>query len=119
MTDRDPRVPTSDSEVPAPPRRYPAWTDPPLPGGPTDPTPPGSATWPSRGGGTSAQLVKQGHRVPILYGRRTFAPDIVYASVADNTLHCNRLAILNIPTSAAGLASGMIWSDGGTLKIVP
>jgi hypothetical protein len=41
------------------------------------------------------------------------------ASVADNTLHCNRLAILNIPTSAAGLASGMIWSDGGTLKIVP
>jgi len=41
------------------------------------------------------------------------------ASVADNTLHCNRLAILNIPTSAAGLASGMIWSDSGTLKIVP
>jgi hypothetical protein len=42
------------------------------------------------------------------------------ASVADDTLHCaNRLAILTIPTSAAGLPSGMIWSDGGTLKIVP
>jgi hypothetical protein len=41
------------------------------------------------------------------------------ASVADDTLHCAKLAILSIPTSAAGLPSGMIWSDGGTLKIVP
>ena len=41
------------------------------------------------------------------------------ASVADDTLHCAKLAILGIPTSAAGLPSGMIWSDGGTLKIVP
>lgn len=40
-------------------------------------------------------------------------------SVASNTLHCANLAILQIPTSAAGLASGMIWSDSGTLKIVP
>ncbi|MCG3146094.1 MAG: hypothetical protein HONDAALG_03947 [Gammaproteobacteria bacterium] len=41
------------------------------------------------------------------------------ASVADDTLHCAKLAILSIPTSAVGLASGMIWSDSGTLKIVP
>lgn len=41
------------------------------------------------------------------------------ASVADDTLHCAKLAILGIPTSAVGLPSGMIWSDGGTLKIVP
>ena len=41
------------------------------------------------------------------------------ASVANDTLHCAKLAILGIPTSAAGLPSGMIWSDGGTLKIVP
>ncbi len=41
------------------------------------------------------------------------------SSVADDTLHCAKLAILGIPTSAAGLPSGMIWSDGGTLKIVP
>ena len=40
-------------------------------------------------------------------------------SVADDTLHCARLAILQIPISAVGLPSGMIWSDGGTLKIVP
>lgn len=40
-------------------------------------------------------------------------------SVAHNTLHCAKLAILGIPTSAVGLASGMIWSDSGTLKIVP
>ena len=41
------------------------------------------------------------------------------ASVANDTLHCAKLAILAIPTSAVGLASGMIWSDSGTLKIVP
>ena len=40
-------------------------------------------------------------------------------SVANDTLHCAKLAILAIPTSAVGLASGMIWSDSGTLKIVP
>lgn len=28
------------------------------------------------------------------------------------------LNIINIPTSATGLKSGDVWSDGGTLKIV-
>lgn len=29
------------------------------------------------------------------------------------------LTIIDVPTSATGLSSGMVWSDGGTLKIVP
>lgn len=28
------------------------------------------------------------------------------------------LTIVNVPTSPTGLAKGMVWSDGGTLKIV-
>lgn len=28
------------------------------------------------------------------------------------------LTIVNVPTSPDGLAKGMVWSDGGTLKIV-
>jgi hypothetical protein len=28
------------------------------------------------------------------------------------------LAIMNIPTSSAGLCAGMVWNDSGTLKIV-
>lgn len=85
MTDRDPRAPTTDGEVSTPPRRYPAWTDPPLPGGPIEPTPPGSATMESRGGATSAQLVRTGHRVPILYGRLYFSPDIVRVQQISDT----------------------------------
>ena len=30
-----------------------------------------------------------------------------------------KVIIHNLPTSATGLASGQIWNDGGTLKIVP
>ena len=30
----------------------------------------------------------------------------------------SRPAMINVPTSAAGLAAGSIWNDGGTLKIV-
>lgn len=30
----------------------------------------------------------------------------------------NKLNIANIPTSATGLASGDVWNDAGTLKIV-
>jgi hypothetical protein len=33
--------------------------------------------------------------------------------------HTNRLVIVNVPTSSAGLSSGEVWSDGGTLKIIP
>jgi hypothetical protein len=29
------------------------------------------------------------------------------------------LTLINIPTSSTGLPSGSVWSDGGTLKIVP
>lgn len=29
------------------------------------------------------------------------------------------LTIINVPTSTTGLKSGDVWSDGGTLKIVP
>ena len=39
------------------------------------------------------------------------------SSTADNTLHINCLHFSSIPTSAAGLASGTVWNDSGTLKI--
>jgi hypothetical protein len=35
-----------------------------------------------------------------------------------NCTFVNNLSIKNIPTSATGLPSGSVWSDGGTLKIV-
>jgi hypothetical protein len=35
-----------------------------------------------------------------------------------NTTFVNNLSIVNIPTSSAGLPSGAVWSDLGTLKIV-
>jgi hypothetical protein len=34
------------------------------------------------------------------------------------TTFVNALSVKNMPTSAAGLPSGTIWSDNGTLKIV-
>ena len=34
------------------------------------------------------------------------------------TTFVNNLSIKNIPTSSAGLPSGSVWSDGGTLKII-
>jgi hypothetical protein len=40
------------------------------------------------------------------------------SSTADNTLHINCLHFSNIPTSSAGLATGMVWSDFGKLCIV-
>mgnify|MGYP002682458153 CR=1 FL=1 len=42
----------------------------------------------------------------------------ITASLA-NALHCNRLVITQIPVASAGLPSGAIWSNGGTLKVVP
>ena len=33
-------------------------------------------------------------------------------------LHVNRLVLTNLPTSSAGLPSGAVWNDLGTLKIV-
>ncbi len=39
----------------------------------------------SRGGATSAQLVRTGHRVPILYGRLYFSPDIVRVQQISDT----------------------------------
>ena len=35
------------------------------------------------------------------------------------TTFVNRLAIMNIPTSSAGLPSGSVWSNSGVLTIVP
>ena len=42
----------------------------------------------------------------------------ITASLA-NALHCNQLVITQIPVASAGLPSGAIWSDGGTLKVMP
>jgi hypothetical protein len=39
-------------------------------------------------------------------------------SIYTCTTHVNCLAIMNIATSSVGLCPGMVWSDGGTLKIV-
>jgi hypothetical protein len=33
--------------------------------------------------------------------------------------HVNRIVLTNVPTASAGLPSGAVWSDAGTLKIVP
>lgn len=37
----------------------------------------------------------------------------------DNATFVNELSIMNIPTSAAGLPSGAVWSNAGVLNIVP
>ena len=37
---------------------------------------------------------------------------------SSNVKILNNLILANIPTSASGLSSGTVWSDGGTLKIV-
>jgi hypothetical protein len=39
-------------------------------------------------------------------------------AIATCTTHVNCLAIMDIPTSSSGLCAGMVYSDGGTLKIV-
>ena len=36
-----------------------------------------------------------------------------------DTTAVSKFAIMNIPTSSAGLPSGMIWSNGGVLTIIP
>ena len=36
----------------------------------------------------------------------------------DCAFHANRLVLTNLPTSSAGLPSGAVWNDAGTLKIV-
>jgi len=52
------------------------------------------------------------------YNRNTSSfSDLVLNNVATVTAN-GRLIIANIPTSASGLASGTVWSDSGTLKIV-
>lgn len=40
-------------------------------------------------------------------------------SVLDCALHTNRMVVTNMPTSSAGLPSGTLYSDAGTIKIVP
>jgi len=40
-------------------------------------------------------------------------------SVIDCALHANRVVVTNMPTSSAGLPSGTLWSDAGTIKIIP
>ena len=42
----------------------------------------------------------------------------ITASLA-HALHCNKLVVTQIPVASAGLPSGTVWSDGGTLKIIP
>ncbi len=69
------------TETPVGPRKYPGWTDPPLPSGPVAPTPGGDR---SLGGGsnavTASALVGPTHRVPILFGRCRLSPDLAMAS---------------------------------------
>ena len=40
-------------------------------------------------------------------------------SVLACALHTNRMVVTNMPTSSAGLPSGTLYSDAGTIKIVP
>jgi hypothetical protein len=39
-------------------------------------------------------------------------------AIATCTTHVNCLAIMNIPTSSAGLCPGMVWKNGNVLNIV-
>jgi hypothetical protein len=40
-------------------------------------------------------------------------------SVMACALHANQLVLTNVPTASAGLPSGALWSDAGTIKIIP
>lgn len=48
----------------------------------------------------------------------TFIIGNVITADRGNTTFVNNLSIKSIPTSSAGLPSGSVWNDGGTLKIV-
>jgi len=41
----------------------------------------------------------------------------VFKVTAEGRVTTNRLNLADLPTSAAGLAAGDVWNDGGTLKI--
>jgi len=43
----------------------------------------------------------------------------VYIGIERNLLGDTRIVMGGLPTSFLGLSSGMVWNDGGTLKIVP
>ena len=50
---------------------------------------------------------------------QTPGPIVCSGDSSPNSKAKSGLNIINIPTSATGLRSGDVWSDGGTLKIVP
>jgi hypothetical protein len=78
------------------------------------------------GGGYNASNTASGCHTGILGGRNNSTNNCNFAmivgscitAIADCTTHVNCLAIMNIPTSSAGLSAGMVWNDNGTLKIV-
>lgn len=87
MSSREPNTPRRDGdEIPVEPRRYPGWTEPPLPNPPVPPTPGGDR---SIAGGNATlsgrSLVGPMHRVPILYGRCRLFPDLVMAKQASRS----------------------------------
>jgi hypothetical protein len=45
-----------------------------------------------------------------------FAGKVIIGST--NTVGSSPLNVKGLPTSSAGLSSGDVWNDGGTLKIV-
>ena len=55
-------------------------------------------------------------RIPDLSASKITSGNLTLGS--GNTLEGGYLKLTNVPTAAAGLTSGQVWSDGGTLKIV-
>jgi hypothetical protein len=54
----------------------------------------------------------QANQVPLC----GFLGDLAFQSAEGTSL--STLKLTDLPTSASGLASGTVWNDGGTLKIV-
>lgn len=77
------------------------------------------------GGGHSNTA--SGNYSAILGGEQNDTDDLAKAmiigsnitAVLPNATHVNRLVIVDIPTDDTGLPPGTVWSDSGTLKIVP
>jgi hypothetical protein len=67
----------------------------------------------------SSQLLFHSSGFSRIYETGSYGINIVTGGGDYLTIEAGLLKIPLIPTSSAGLPSGAVWSDGGTLKIVP
>ena len=47
----------------------------------------------------------------------TVAPDVIIDTTASNNV--TKVVVLDLPTSATGLASGQVWNNANVLNIIP